>query len=82
MGYMEDYEDYITPDPVDYEVYQSMVEKKDAEIEKLQYKLCESEDDNENLKKEIELYKTTLKVFKDEVKRYEDIQRNIQNKKI
>lgn len=67
MAYMEDYEDYLEIDTISYSIYESVVNEKDAEIEKLQSRVEELED-------YLEEYKKLFKNFKDEVKKYEKIQ--------
>lgn len=52
MGYMEDYEDYIETDTISYSIYEEVVNEKDAEIEKLQSRVEELEEELEiNAKK-------------------------------
>ena len=68
MGYMEDYEDYITPKPVPYETYELDIAKKDEKIEELQNKI-------DDLNCELNNYKQTLEIFKNEVRKYENIQK-------
>ena len=52
MDYMEDYEDYIETDTISYSIYEEVVNEKDAEIEKLQSKVEELEEELErNAKK-------------------------------
>lgn len=59
LNYYGSYDDYCEPKDVPYEVYQSEINEKNREIEKLQT--------------DLEDCKSILEIFKNEVKRYEEI---------